>query len=60
MAGEEAHYELLARFIEFNGLKDELRALSSNPEDCRAFAMAYNGKSYEVNSYHTKLAKALG
>lgn len=59
MEGESAHYELLARFIEFNGLKDELRALSSNPEDCRAFAMAYNGPSYEVNAYHTKLAKSL-
>jgi hypothetical protein len=58
-SGEAAHYELLARFIEHNKLQDELRACSSNPDDCRAFARAYNGPRYEVNSYHTKLARAL-
>lgn len=60
IGSETGHYELLARFIEHNGLTDELRALSSNPEACRAFARAYNGPKYEQNSYHTKLAKALG
>jgi len=60
IAGEAGHYELLARFIEHNNLTDELRATSPNPEDCRAFAKAYNGPAYEKFSYHTKLAKALG
>lgn len=58
-AGEVAHYELLARFLEANGLTDELRALSRNADDCRAFAKAYNGPAYERNAYHTKLARAL-
>lgn len=56
---EGAHYELLARYIEANGLTDELRALSANPDDCRDFAKAYNGPSYEQFAYHTKLAKAM-
>lgn len=57
--GEAAHYELLARFIEHNRLTDELRALSRNPNDCRAFARAYNGTGYERFDYHIKLARAL-
>jgi hypothetical protein len=59
VTGEAAHYEMLARFIERNGLKDELRALSSDPEDCRAFAKAYNGPAYERFDYHTKMARAM-
>ena len=55
--GEAAHYELFARFIEHNNLKDELRSVSSNPEDCRAFASGYNGKGYREFSYHTRIAK---
>jgi hypothetical protein len=58
-AGEVAHYELLARFIEANGLADELRRLSADPEDCRAFARAYNGSGYERFAYHTKLAERM-
>jgi hypothetical protein len=58
-SGMVAHYELLCRFIEKNGLADELRALSARPEDCRAFARAYNGPKFEVNSYHTKLAEQM-
>lgn len=60
IGSETGHYELLARFIEHNGLTDELRALSPDPEACRAFAQAYNGPRYEKYSYHIKLAKALG
>lgn len=59
VATEAAHYELLARFIEHNGLAGALRALSTNPDDCRAFAKRYNGPGYEDFSYHTKLAKAM-
>lgn len=56
---EMAHYDLLARYIEAFGLKDELRALSTDPDDCRAFANAYNGPAYQRHDYHTKLAKAM-
>lgn len=56
---EGDHYEMLARYIEVFGLKDELRALSSNPETCRAFASGYNGTAYERNKYHEKLARAM-
>lgn len=57
--GEVAHYELLARYIEAFELVDALRALSRDPDDCRAFARAYNGPGYETYKYHTKLAAAL-
>lgn len=56
---ERAHYELLARYIERFGLLDEMRALSSNPDDCRAFAKLYNGPAYAKNDYHSKLARAM-
>lgn len=59
VASEAAHYELLCRYIEHNGLQDEMQAISTNPETCRAFAKAYNGKNYEKFSYHTKLAAAM-
>jgi hypothetical protein len=37
-----------------------LAALSANPDDCRAFARAYNGPGYEANgAYHVKLARAM-
>jgi len=58
-AGEVAHYELLARYIEHFGLTEALRALSARADDCRAFAKAYNGPGYERFDYHTKLARAL-
>lgn len=56
---EADHYEMLIRYIEAFALTDELRALSANPETCRAFAKAYNGPSYAENDYHTKLAAAM-
>lgn len=59
VTGEAAHYEMLARFIEKNGLKDELCALSTDPADNRAFAKRYNGPAYERFKYHTKLAEAM-
>lgn len=59
VTGEAAHYEMLARFIEANGLKDELQSLSTNADDNRAFARKYNGPAYERFSYHTKLARAM-
>ncbi|WP_337192532.1 N-acetylmuramidase domain-containing protein [Novosphingobium silvae] len=59
VASEAAHYELLARYIEVFGLTDELRALSRDPDDCRAFAQGYNGPAYAVGGYHQKLARAM-
>jgi hypothetical protein len=56
---ERNHYEALARFIEVNGLVNAFRALSTDPESCRAFARGYNGSQYEKGAYHTKLAAAM-
>lgn len=57
--GEAAHYDLLARFIIAFGLADELRRLSTDPDDCAPFARLYNGPGYRKNSYDTKLAGAM-
>lgn len=59
VGSEAAHYELLVRYVERFGLADELRALSSNPETCRAFAAGYNGPAYQRFNYHAKLAAAM-
>lgn len=58
--GDEAgHYELLARFIEKNGLTDELRALAPVAAACRPFALKYNGPNEAKNNYAGKLAAAM-
>lgn len=59
VGSEVAHYELLCRYIEVNKLVGAVRALSTDPETCRAFAKGYNGSGYEKFSYHTKLASAM-
>lgn len=57
---EAASYELLARFIERNGIKAKLAALSTNPAACRPLALAYNGPAAEArNRYAEKLAEAM-
>lgn len=56
---ERAHYDALAKFIEVNGLAKAFRALSTNPDDCRAFAKGYNGTGYAKGGYHLKLAEAM-
>lgn len=56
---EGDHYEALVRFIKANGLQDEVRALSTNPADCVAFARKYNGPAYAKNRYDRKLADAM-
>lgn len=56
VTGEAAHFELLARYIETFGLKDELAKLSANPADCAPFAKGYNGPDYARNRYDHKLA----
>lgn len=60
---ESNHYALFAGFIRMAHLEDELRQVSTNPDDCRPFAKGYNGSGYEAGGYHTKIAsqmKALG
>lgn len=56
---ELEHYEVLARYVEKNGLRPALRALSPDPETCRAFAEGFNGPAYERGGYHRKLAAAV-
>lgn len=56
---EAAHYEALCRYIERFGLIAAFRALSTNPESCRAFAAGYNGPGYRKGAYHLKLAAAM-
>lgn len=56
---EKAHYELLALYIEKHGMNDALRALSRDPDDCRAFAQGFNGPAYARHGYHTRLAAAM-
>lgn len=51
--GIDGQVELMVRFIEKNGLVDELRR-----KDWSAFARAYNGPAYAKNAYHTKMAAA--
>lgn len=57
---EAGHLEALVRFIEVNGLQDELAACEAGkPDSCRPFARAYNGTGYAQNNYHVKMAEAL-
>lgn len=56
---EAGHYEGLVRYIQHNRLAGAFKALSTDPETCRAFASGYNGSGYRRFSYHEKLAKAM-
>jgi len=56
---EAGHYEALVRYIQFNKLSGAFRALSTDPETCRAFAAGYNGAGYRKFDYHNKLARAM-
>lgn len=59
VASEAAHFDLLARYVQTFGLVKAIRALSTNPADCEAFAEGYNGPAYKRFSYHIKLARAM-
>lgn len=50
---ESAHLEAMIRFIDSEGLADELQR-----HDWSAFARGYNGAGYAKHGYHTKLAAA--
>lgn len=56
---EAGQLDLLCRYIEHFGLQDEMRAITSNPETCRAFAAAYNGAGYAKGGYHIKIAERM-
>lgn len=56
---EAASYKMLARFIEKNGMKEALAKISTNPADNVPFASRYNGKSFRMFKYDTKLAEAM-
>lgn len=59
VTGEGSHYDMLARFIEKNGLKRALAQLSTMPADNRLFASRYNGPGYRQFRYDEKLAEAM-
>ncbi len=59
VGGEAAHFEMLARFIEANGLKPALRSLSAKAPDNVAFASRYNGPGFRQNNYDVKLSEAM-
>lgn len=57
---EAAHLESFCRFVEVNGLVDELRACRPNdPDSCIPFVSRYNGSGFRKFDYHNKLAKAI-
>jgi hypothetical protein len=59
VTGEAAHYEMLARFIEHNGLKPALARISTNAADNAPLARGYNGPQYRQFRYDEKLATAM-
>lgn len=59
VVSEAAHYDLLCHYIEHFRLRDEMGALSTSADTCRAFAKAYNGPGYAKFDYHAKLAAAM-
>jgi hypothetical protein len=54
--GEYDHYILFAGYIRLANLEGALRQVSTNSDDCRAFAKGYNGSGYEAGNYHAKIA----
>jgi hypothetical protein len=56
---EAGHFDALVRYIQHNKLAGAFRALSTDPETCRAFAKGYNGSGYRKFEYHIKLARAM-
>lgn len=60
VASEAAHLETFVRFVEKNGLVDELRGCRpGEPASCVPFVSRYNGSGYRQFSYHTKFAAAI-
>ena len=58
-ASETNQLMAFCSFIIKSGLGDELRACTTSPNTCRAFAKGYNGEAYAANNYHGKIAAAI-
>lgn len=58
MSGSRAHLMAFVGFVKSAGLVDALRQISGLHASARAFARGYNGKGYEANEYHIKIARA--
>lgn len=56
---ERAHLDAFCSFVEKSGLVEELRAISTVKDECRAFAAGYNGPAYASGNYDGKLAAAV-
>jgi len=53
---EYHHYFLLVGYIKLSSLIDEMKQISTDPDECRPFAKGYNGSNYAEGGYHEKLA----
>lgn len=59
VTSEDAHYEMLVRYIEHNKMQGAVRAISTNAATNVAFAKGYNGPAFSKYNYDTKLAKGM-
>lgn len=55
---ENAHYELLAKWILINGKLSAFKAISGDRLKCRPFANFWNGSAYATHNYDGRLASA--
>lgn len=55
-SGELPQIKGLVAFMKSVSGQDEFLKMDSNPENCRDYARLHNGKRYEKNNYHVKLA----
>lgn len=59
VTGEPAHLESFVRFVEVNGLVDELRQVRAGvPDSAIPFVSKYNGPGFREFNYHVKLTEA--
>jgi hypothetical protein len=59
VTGEPAHLESFVRFVEVNGLVDELRAIKPGvPDSAIPFVSKYNGPGFREFNYHVKVTDA--
>lgn len=59
VASEAAHLESFVRFVEVNGLADELRQVRAGvPDSAIPFVSKYNGPGFREFDYHVKLTEA--
>jgi hypothetical protein len=57
--GSRAHLMAFVNFVQNSGLAPALRKITGVHDSARDFARGYNGKAYEVNQYHVKIARAV-